>query len=251
MTYVLLLLLPLHLLASPWDLAEEEINPESEEILLKKPEKHLQHESMVYDFNSELGIKDQRRYTGTDSNRFAVAGHINGRYEQLQDLFGVEAVYMRRSTRYNRFWYGAQFLYVNSKFGNLSENATSTGVNSEGNFRRPRDAKNNLSAFGLGVGYRFKLLLDFYPTEDVFENVDVFANAVQFDESFIGQKYRGYGLTTNYGLHKRSSNDFYYGAKLGYNIAFVTRDAFATEGRKARSLTLGWYSLAFEMGFFY
>jgi hypothetical protein len=252
MKYFILLLLPLTVHADFFDLSEEEVNPKSEEILIKKPEKYLRHESMIYDLESELGIEDQRRYTGSDRNRFSIAGHMSGNYEQLTDILGFELNYMRRSTRYNQFFYGAQFFQHRTYFDAISQNANGGGAaNTESSLSRPGNVKNTVMGVGLGVGYRFKLLLDFYPTEDVFETVDVFINAIQLTENYIGKTYRGYGLTTNYGLHKRSGNDFIYGAKLSYNVASVTRSAISNESKSNRSLSLGWLSLAFEIGFYY
>src|SRR5688500_8264771 len=108
--FFLFLLLPLSAWAQdPLTLTEEDLNPDSEEVLIKRPEKHLRHESMIYDLNPDLGIKDQRQFTGTDRNRLSVAGHLNGNYEQLSDLLGIEAVYMRRTEHFSRIWWGAQF----------------------------------------------------------------------------------------------------------------------------------------------
>ena len=252
MKYLILLLLPLNIYADVYTLTEEELSPEAEEILIQKPEKYLRNESMIYDFNTNLGIKDQRQYTGSDRNRFSVAGHISGDYEQLSDLFGGEVTYMRRSTHFTQIWYGAQFFQHKAVFDALTQNQKEgDDPNAESNFQRPGDAKNTVMGIGLGVGYRFKFFLDFFETEDVFESVDVFINGIQFDESFIDQKYRGYGLTTNYGIHKRSSTNYFYGGKLSYNVATVTREALGNESKDDRSLALGWLSLAFELGFFF
>lgn len=253
MKYLLLLLIPVHVFAAGlFDLTEEEQNPEAENILIKKPEKYQRHESMIYDFNTNLGIKDQRRYTGQDRNRFSIAGHISGDYEHFNDLLGAEATYMRRSTRYNQFWYGAQFFAHNTYFDAITQNHnTGTNPNAESQYQRPGGSKAKVMAGGLGVGYRFKLLLEFLPTEDWFENIDVFANYVQMDDSYIDQKYTGWGLTTNYGIHKRASTSFFYGGKLSYNLASVTREAIGNESKSDRSFALGWLSLAVELGFFY
>lgn len=252
MKYLILFILPLQLFANTFDLTEEELNPESEEILLKKPEKYQRHESMVYNFNTDLGIKDQRRYTGEDRNRFSLAGHISSDYEHPNRLFGGEVTYMRRTTRYNQIWWGAQFFQHSTYFSSITQNVSSSGVlNSEGSFKRGNYEKNMVRGLGLGVSYRFKLLLDFFPTEDVFENIDVFFNSIQLDESFIDKRYQGYGLSTNYGIHKRSGQSYFYGGKFSYNVANVTRAAIGSESKSDRSLSLGWLSFAFELGFFY
>ncbi len=237
-----------------FDLSEEELNPETQEVLIKKPEKHLRHESIIYDFNTDLGIKDQRTYTGTDSNRLSLGGLVSGEYEHINNILGFELNYMHRSERYNRLWYGLQYFQLKSVFGAITQNQTSAigdNANDESQYQRPNDAKNSLMGAGLGVGYRFKLLMDFMPTEDVFESIDVFLNYLTMNETFIERKYQGYGLTTNYGIHKRSGSKFFYGGKLGYNLATVTREAIGTESKSNRSLSLGWLSVGFEMGIFF
>lgn len=248
---ILLLTFSVHTFADvdPFDLPEEEWNPSTEEILIRKPEKHLRNESMIYDLNTNLGIKDQRRYTGQDWNRFSVAGHVNATYEHPQNLYGFDATYLHRLKRYNKIWLGGHFFNHFSRFGTVSDNASS---GAEAGTRRASNAKNTIMGAGLGVGYRFKLLLDFWNTEDVFENVDVFANYLSFKENFIDETYKGYGLTMNYGIHKRSSTNYFYGGKLSYNIGSVVRPSRGGgESPGDRTLPLGWLSLAFEMGFFY
>ncbi len=242
------------LATAPLELSEEELNPETQEVLIKRPEQYLRHESMIYDFNNDLGIKDQRKYTGTDRNKFAVAGHLSSDYEHLTNILGAEVNYMRRTERYNQIWYGFQLFQHNTFFDAITQNKTASSganANSDSQFQRPNNTKNKIFAGGLGVGYRFKLLLEFFPTEDVFETIDVYANYLTLNETFINRNYQGYGLTTNYSIHKRSSSKYFYGGKFSYNVASVTRAAIGNESKSDRSFALGWLSVAFEMGFFY
>lgn len=255
MKFLILLLVSYSALAAdPYKVPEEEQNPETQEVLINKPEKYLRNESMIYDLNTDLGIKDQRKYTGTDKNRFSLAGHMSGDYEHFNDILGFELNYMRRTERYNQVWYGFQFFQHRTFFEAITQNhdeSASSDPNSESQLQRPNNVKNNVFAGGLGMSYRFKLLLDFFETEDVFESVDVFANFITLDETYIDRKYKGYGLSTNYGIHKRSSTKFFYGGKFSYNIATVTRDAIGDESKSDRSFALGWLTLALELGFFF
>ncbi|MFA5584415.1 MAG: hypothetical protein WDA09_09380 [Bacteriovoracaceae bacterium] len=235
-------------------LTEEDKNPSAEKILIKKPEKHLRHESMIYNFNSALGVKDQRKYTGQDRNKLALAGHLSSNYEHFDNLLGFEINYLRKSSRYDKIWWGAQFFSHNAKFDAITQNHSvgiSSNSGSESANQRPNGTENSVMGAGLGMSYRFKLLLDFFNTEDVFETIDVFANYIRLDEKFIDQTYQGYGLTANYGIHKRSGTSFFYGGKISYNLASVTREAINDEKKKDRSLTLGWLSVALELGVFF
>jgi hypothetical protein len=250
--FIIFLFLPLTLMADPFILTDEELDPETEDILINKKEKYLRNESIIYNLNTEFNIKDQRHYTGADRNRFSFAGHVSGAYENLSQLLGAEVVYMRRSRSYNQLWWGLQFFQHKTRFDAVTQNQSSAPeIGQEGYYQRSGDEKNTITGLGFGVGYRFKLLLDFFETEDVFENIDVFINRLSFNESFIEKDYQGYGLTANYGLHKRSGTSFFYGGKLSYNIASVTRPPIEREKKTERSLSLGWTSLALELGFFF
>ena len=238
----------------PFELPEEDIEPETQEILIKKPEKYLRNESMIYDFNTDLGINDQRKYTGTDRNKLSLSGHVSSDYEHVSNILGYDLNYMRRTTNYNQIWYGFQFFQHKSYFDAITQNQPANAgdnVNDESQTQRPNNVKTNLLGTGLGVGYRFKLLMEFFQTEDVFESIDVFTNYIFMDDSYTRRHYKGYGLTTNYGIHKRSGSSFFYGGKFSYNMASVTRNKIGTESKSDRSFTLGWLSVAFEMGFFY
>lgn len=256
MKYLLLIILfSQNVLAlDPFELSEEEKNPDTQNVLIKEPEKYLRDESMIYDLNTDLGIKDQRKYTGTDRNKFAVAGHVSGDYERFNDLLGLEFNYMHRSERYNQIWYGVQFFQHRTFFDAITQNQDAEAgdnANDESQTQRPNNVKTSVVALGLGVGYRFKLLLEFFPTEDVFETVEVFGNFLNMNEGYTDENYKGYGLTTNYGIHKRSSSKYFYGGKLGYNLGYVTRDAIGTESKGDRSFSIGWLSLGLEMGLFF
>jgi hypothetical protein len=238
----------------PYELSDEEKNPSTQDVLIKQPEKYLRDDSMIYDLNTELGIKDQRKYTGTDRNKFAIAGHVSGDYERFSDLLGLEFNYMHKSERYSQIWYGAQLFQHRTMFDAITQNqAAEAGdnPNDESQTQRPNNVKDTILGVGVGVGYRFKLLMEFFPTEDVFETVDVYGNFLTMNETYIDRSYKGYGLTTNYSIHKRSSSTYFYGGKLSYNLGVVTRDAIGTESEGDRSFSIGWLSLAFEMGVFF
>ncbi len=233
-----------------YEIGEEERSPESEEVLVNKPEKYLLHESMIYDFNTELGIKDQRQYTGSDNGRFMASLHLSGQYEHLSELLGFEINYLAKTSSYDHIWWGFQLFQHNTYFKTITQNPTSGGSGSDSTYVRDNSVKNKILGFGPGLGYRFKLLLDFFPTEDTFETIDVFFNGLFLEESFIEERYQGYGISTSYGLHKRTRTSYFYGAKFSYHLGNVTRRQIESESEGERTLTLGWLSLAFNVGFF-
>jgi hypothetical protein len=252
MKYFLLLIIPFYVKAQTPQLTEEELNPKTKEILLNKPEKYLYQESMIYNLDNNTGISGERYYTGLDRNRFSVAGHLSSNYEKFENLLGIEINFMKRTTRFNQIWLGLQMYQHQTYFNAISQNhPTSSTANTEGSFQRPSNTKNTLTALGFGLGYRFKFLAGLLNNDNVFETVDVFINGIKLDEEFINKTYDGFGLTTNYGIHKRSGPSFFYGGKFSYNFASVTRDPLLNEPKTSRSLSLGWSSIALEMGLYF
>jgi hypothetical protein len=247
MKYFILFLLTLPAFAAyenpdeAFELTPEERDPDNTEVN-RRSEKYKWDEALVAPYNSDLGIRDTTRYTGKDRNKLSFAFHLNGQYEHLQQLQALEFTWLRRSDAWHKLWWGASFRRTNTQFNNISEDAGSAG---ETGFDRPADSDQIINTLGLGWGYRFKLLLDFFKTEDTFESVQVFANYTNLAEGHTGDNYAGYGMTADYGLHKRTRSSFFWGGKFTYNMAWVTGP------EDDRDLTLGWYTFALEAGFFY
>lgn len=224
-----------------YDLTPEEQNPSDSDII-KQSEKHLWDESWVSPYNSETGVQDNRRFTGKDRNKLSAAFHLNGQYERLQELTAFEVTWLRRSDAWHKLWWGATYRRAQSQWNEITSNNQSGG---ESAFNRPGDADQTINTLGLGFGYRFKLFLHFWALRDVFESVQAFATYNTLAEGHTGDNYKGYGMTADYGLHKRTRQSFFYGGKFTYNIAWV-------EGPESnRTLSLGWYTFALEAGFLF
>ncbi|MBY0515270.1 MAG: hypothetical protein K2P81_00065 [Bacteriovoracaceae bacterium] len=225
-----------------FELSPDELDPSGEDIQKRRKEKYTWDESLIYAYNSDLGISDQRRYTGSDRNKLSASIHLNGEYEYLKKLTGLEVTWLRRSDAWHKLWWGATYRRSATKWDVITQNRSTGG---EAAFQRPNDSNQTINTMGLGFGYRFKFFLDFLKTENVFESVQAFATYNTLAEGFTGDSYRGYGMTADYGIHKRTRTSFFYGGKFTYNISWV-------EGPQSnRNLSLGWYTFALELGFFY
>jgi hypothetical protein len=224
-----------------FDISDEELNPSDLEVLRTRKEKYQRDESMVDPINSLTGLRDMRRYTGFDRTKLSASLHLNGHYEQLARLVGGEFSWLKRRENWSKAWWGFTLRTHRTQWGQITQNRSTGG---EAVDQRPKDASQQLNSFGLGGAYRFKLFLDFFETKDVFETVQVFATYNTLADSFSKLNYQGYGLTTDYMLHKRTRTSFFYGGKFSYNLAYV-------QAKKSRNLSLGWYTFALETGFFY
>ena len=224
-----------------FEITADELDPTDGDVVQKK-EKYMWDESLVAPYNSDYGVLDNRRYTGKDRNKLSASLHLNGQYERLQKLLALEATWLRRSETWHKLWWGATYRRAQTRWNEITNNNQSGG---EAAFSRPGDADQTINTLGLGLGYRFKLFLDFWDVKDTFESVQVFGTYNSLAEGHTGDNYTGYGMTADYGLHKRTRQSFFYGGKFTYNIAWV-------EGpENDRTLSLGWYTFALEAGFLF
>lgn len=224
-----------------YNLDDEEVNPGDREIMQTYKEKYLRDESVVDPISSATGVRDMRRYTGLDRNKLSLGVHVNGQYEALSSLQSFEGSYMRRMDNWSKLWIGGTVRATSASFSEITQNKSS---GPEAAFQRPNNSTQNIIGAGLGVAYRLKLFLDFYPMKDVFEFVNVYGMYNMMKDEFTGQTYSGYGLTTEYSLHKRTRSSFFYGAKFTHNISWV-------ELNSSSNFSLGWYTFAFETGFIF
>ncbi len=235
-----------------FEINTDEINPSLDTIENKRPAQFLRNESIIQDTNSSLGVKTNKRWTGLDHHKLSGSFHLHGNYESLGGLTGFEVTYLNRRPSWDNIWWGATIKRTQTYFKHLANNPDDgSSTNADSAFPRPSTARETLLTYGLGMAYRFKFFLDFFKTQDVFENVQVFATYNQLNESYLDKVYQGYGMTADYAISKRSSSNFFYGGKLSYNLALVTREAISDEKVQERSLSLGWFSLAFEMGYLF
>lgn len=246
-TFVFLLLLSPSLFAAYEEpseaflLDDEEERPSDRDVLQIYKEKYQRDESMVDPISSTTGVRDMRRYTSLDRNKLSLAFHLNGQYESLSGLQGFEASYLRRVDNWSKLWIGGTVRASSADFSEITKNKT-TGL--EAADQRPPNANQSIFGVGLGVAYRLKLFLDFFPTRDVFEFVTVYGMYNTVKDEFTSNSYAGYGLTTEYSLHKRSRTSFFYGGKFTHNISWV-------EEERNRNFSLGWYTFALEAGFIF
>lgn len=229
--------------AEAFDLSPEEQEPTAEDVLNRRKEKFQRDELMVYDIDKDIGFADRRRWTGDDRNRLAAAFHLNGQYEFLRELQSIEVSWLRRTNNWHKLWWGAMLKQTNGEYGAMADNNPNEGIT------RERSEKQSLTTFGAGVGYRLRLLTDFIETDKTMETVNVFAtyNTLGSDRS---EEYKGYGFTADYGLHRRTRSSFFWGGKFTYNLAWVERSQSNTP-QTGRSLSLGYYTFAFEAGFYF
>lgn len=235
------------------ELYKEENNFEnlSIEEINQKREVTLKDEAIIVDTNPLTGIKDKTHYTAKDRSKLSASYLANGDVMRLSNYSGFMGEYAHKA--FGLWWH--LFLEKSaSTFKTISENKTSnttTTAGSEARYTRPDEAKQDLFSYGVGVGYRFKSIWEWLEFDDIFETVAVYGVKHSLKESYRDLGYTGYGFRADYGIHKRASTSFFYGVKGSYNIGTVNRTLDQGEITSEGSLSLSWFSLGAEFGYYF
>ena len=222
----------------------------------KKKEKFLHSESLVTDMNSELGIQEEAYYTGFDQSRLSISVHASSDYESFNELSSFDVQYFNRVDSMVNAWWALQYKFTNANFDAIAQNQVRSiddDPNAESQYERDTDDISTLAMYGIGVAHRFRFLTLFTgdKSDNFLEMVSAFLNYTTYSDTVVEDPYQGYSASMEYGFHRRSRSRIFFGGKLSYNIGSVTREQKGKEEFKERTVTFGWTSLAFELGYYY
>lgn len=220
--------------------------------ILSNKEVYLEKESLIRDVNEQSGVLEDQYYTRKDSGRLSLAYHTSHDFEKLSKLYTLDIQLLKKVTSYKDQWWGLQIKRVVAQYNALADELDKTSTHPDANSKYERgNALQSMTIFGAGFGYRFKVLGQFFKTDRVFEQVMAYANYIYHLDAATSEKYRGYGATMEYGIHKRVGESFFTGGKLSYNLASLVRTQKSNEDKVDRSLVFRWTSIAFEVGYYY
>ena len=252
--FVFLLILSLPIYAQQYydelSKVSDNSNTSTDQVMQNKDE-HMANESLVSDLDDETGYESEDVFTGHDKNRLAAQAQFSYDWGKFMSIKGFQANYARKI---GNFWFEGLVQSISGNFIDMAENqsaAATSNADAESNNFRPADTTATALVIGLGVGHRFKIFQYFIPWQDMFETVNVYGTYNTFSDNFKNQDYTGYGFKADYGLHKRLGRSLFAGAKLSYNWATVKRQLAENEISREGSLMLSWFSIAFELGYYF
>lgn len=213
-------------------------------------------DELLKDFDPNAGIIKDSYFTMRDRNRFSLGYHLSTNYNDFTEITTFELEFLQNMRDWQNAWWGLIFKSGSATFEAITQNhdldsSAASGSDANAANQRKFTAAQSFTLFGIGMGHRFRFLLDFVKTQRLYEQIMCYVTYVSNTDDFTDQEYAGPGLTVDYQLFKRSSQRVYYGGKLSYNLASVSKEIpDGVRNREAR-LTLSWFSLAFNIGYFY
>jgi hypothetical protein len=224
--------------------------------LKDQKEIYLENDVLITEYNKILGIQDETFYTLSDKNRLSISYHMNSNPESFSGISGLEINYLRRLANFQRSFWGLIYKNNSAEFSAVASNPTSNSsapTTSDANPQnlKPDGAEQTITNMGIGYGHRFKMLLDFYPTQRVFEQLTTYVTTSSISDAFSGNNYEGYGLISDYEIQYRSSLTTYFAVKLSYNLNLVERPQLFNETGADHKLTYSWISIGWQFGYFF
>lgn len=243
-----------------YDTAIEEVfDPDQEykfktQDINKKSEKYKADEALIFVPDKELGVGGDTRFTLIDKNHFTLSYDLHHDFEKLNTIRSFEFSYHRRADHYSKFWWGPHVYSMNANNSEIMGQPLpySLNKNAEANIQRDESDKMEIMGYGLGMGYRFKLLFDLWSKEkDFFEYVFAYFDKVSLFDEVTTKFYNGYGTTIDYHIQHRIRTQFYYGMKISYHLISVMRPAIGSEEQEERTINPSWTTLGFEIGYYF
>ena len=128
-----------------------------------------------------------------------------------------------------------------------SNNPTATGATDDD----LAEQENSLTTFGVGIGRETRYAQTLLPFDDIYELMAANITYNSYKEDFSGKSFSGPGLLAKFSVYKRFNDYFSAGAHFNYNLAVVKRsEEFDGETSSARSLTLGFLTVGFDLSFY-
>jgi hypothetical protein len=209
------------------------------------------NESLLRDSSGEDGIYTDEFYTKKDTFRISLGYQIAQDFQDFSKLSIIDIQLHKKMASYKDQWWGLQFKSVTGQYDIFADELdVSTDTTSDRSVTRGTNEQ-NLTIIGLGLGYRFKALTAMFNSDRVFENVMAFGNYITNLDQTNSKKYTGYGLTTEYSIQRRMSEELFLNFKIGYNIASLSREADDEERKEDRSLVFRWTTFGLDFGYYF
>ena len=191
-------------------------------------------------------VRSETTFEPTHSNRFSFMLGLNPNLTKSSDVTNFSFAY---ATKREDFWWDANVSMTSGLFRELSANNASatgaTGVQLE-------EQKNSLLTLGLGVSRESNYAQTLMPYfSNIYEVMTADLTYNVYKEDFSGKSFTGPGLLTKFSLYKKFNDYFSAGGHFNYNLAVVKRpENFSGETSSARSLTIGFVTVGFDLTFY-
>jgi hypothetical protein len=194
----------------------------------------------------EFVVYNEHPFTPTFTNRFTLGLGLNPNLQKSGDVSHFALNY--ESFQRDHLWLDINFIMTSGLFEKLTTNNSRATTLTEEDLS---GTKSKHMGLGVGIAYESRYAQTLLPFNDIYELTAANLTYNLFQEPTSNKSFSGPGLLAKYSVFKKFSDYFSIGTQFTYNLSVVKRSQeFDTESSSARSLTLSYLTLGFDLSFY-
>lgn len=193
----------------------------------------------------ELILHEDPKFHPTYANRFSFIAGLNPSMTNAADIVNFNFAYAKKMEDY---WFDATFLITNGAFNKLTTNNFAATNESDAHLY---GTKSSMITFGLGVARESRYSQTLLPFDGMYEVISADLTYNLYKEKTTTKSFSGPGMIAKFSLFKKFNDYVSMGPQLLYNLAVVKRaQDVDTETSSARSLTMSYVTIGFDLSFY-
>lgn len=196
-------------------------------------------------FTEELILNEDVKFTPSFSNRYSFVAGLNPSMTNAADIINFNFSYAKKMENY---WFDASFAMTNGAFNKMTTNNLAATASADADLY---GSKSSLISFGLGVARESNYSQSLLPFDGMYEVISADLTYNLYKEKVSSKSFSGPGMMAKFSLFKKFSDYVSMGPQLLYNLAVVKRaQDVDTETSSARSLTMSYVTIGFDLSFY-
>jgi hypothetical protein len=196
--------------------------------------------------NEELVLNNDHQFQPTFSNRYTFSLGLNPSIQKSTDIRNFAFNYA--SKKYENSWLDFNLIIGQGFFKKMTTNNPSATQLSN---LQLEDNTSKHTTFGIGPAFETRYIQTLIPLSDIYELIATNLTYNILQEPTSNYSFKGPGLLAKFSVYKRFSDYISAGTQFTYNLAVVKRaQLFDTESSSARSLTLSYLTIGFDLSFY-
>jgi len=193
----------------------------------------------------ELVLREDSKFSPTLENRFSFIAGLNPSMTNASDVINFNFSYAKKMEDY---WFDASFIITNGAFNKMTANNFAATTTSDADLY---GSKSMLTTFGLGIARESRYSQTLLPFDGMYEVISADLTYNIYKEKISNKSFTGPGMIAKFSLFKKFSDYVSMGPQLLYNLAVVKRaQDVDTETSSARSLTMSYVTIGFDLSFY-
>lgn len=165
---------------------------------------------------------------------------------KTNQVIGIDGSYSSKFS--DGYWLNYEGAIFQTQFSAVTKNNASATLKTD---TQLIDAKASHVYFGVGLSVHTELLVHVIPFKNIYEISSAALTYNLFKYTDGNKTFLGPGIKAKYGVHKKLNDYVSIGGNFIYNLSVVKRsEDNSNETSSARSLTLSYLSIGFDVNFY-